>query len=122
MGDLRFNFWFGVSQTVAKRVIFGTPFYYRFIRRCFPNEIKVVPKDSRRVQFLTEVPESSFANMLDDEETSSTSDSGTFSSDEGQGDKEKKEMILASKHFESLQVRYNPTDRFAKAQWLYPST
>ena len=40
IGDLRVNVWFGVSKTVAKRVILGTPFYYRFIRGCFPNEKK----------------------------------------------------------------------------------
>ena len=68
---------------MAKRVILGTPFYYRFIRGCFPNEKKIVPKYFRLVQILTEDPESSLANALDDYETSSTSDSKTYSSKEG---------------------------------------
>ena len=68
LGDLRFNVWFGVRRTVAKRVILGTPFYYRFARGCFPNEKKIVPKDSRPVLILTEDPESSLANAPDDYE------------------------------------------------------
>ena len=50
LGDLRVKFCFSVSRTsgpVAKRVILGTPFYYRLIRGCFPNETKIVPKNSR---------------------------------------------------------------------------
>ena len=44
LGDLRVNVWFGVSRTVTKRVILGTPFYYQFIRECFPNEKKASPR------------------------------------------------------------------------------
>ena len=58
LGDLRVNFWFGVSRTVAKRVILGTPFYYLFILGCFPNEKKTFYKESRPVPILTEDAES----------------------------------------------------------------
>ena len=77
LGDFRFNVWFGVSRTMAKRFILGTPFYYRFIRGCFPNEKKIVPKDSCPVPILTEDPEASLANALYDYERSSTTDSDT---------------------------------------------
>ena len=40
IGDLRLQVWFGVSRSVAKRVILGTPFYYRFVRATFPLEHK----------------------------------------------------------------------------------
>ena len=107
---------------MAKRVILGTPFYYRFIRGCFPNEKKIVPKDSRPVPILTEDPESSLANAIDAYERSPTSDSEKSSFDEGQGGSDAQEMLLASTDLASLQVGDDPTVRVARAQWLDPWT
>ena len=74
------------------------------------------------MQILTEYPESSLANALDDYERSSTSDSETSSSDEGKEDTDAPEMLLASKDLASLQVGDDPTVRVARAQWLDPWT
>ena len=115
LGDLRVNVWFGLSRSVAKRVILGTPFYYRVIRECFPKDKKIVPKDSRTVHILTEDHGLSLAKTLKNE-TSSTNDSETSSSDEAKGGKDRPEMLLASADLDSLQVGDDPTVRVAKPQ------
>ena len=122
LGDLRVNICLGASRTVAKRVILGTPFYYRFIGGCFPNEKKIFLKDSRPVPILTDDPDSSLANAIDDYERLSTSDSESSSSDERQKETEEQEMLLASTYLASLQVGDDPTVRVARAQWLDPWT
>ena len=120
MEYLRSNVSFGLYGTLAKRVVLGAPFYYRFIRGCFPNEKTIFPRDSRPVPILTEDPESTLSNTLEDYERYSTPESETYSSDEGQGDKDRSEMLLASTDLSPIQVGYDHTVRAAKAQWLDP--
>ena len=74
------------------------------------------------MSILTEDPDSSLANALDDYERSSTSESEKSSSKEGQGDTDTTEMLLASTDLASLQVGDYPTVRVAKAQWIDPLT
>ena len=71
---------------------------------------------------LTEDPESSLANAIDDYERSSTSDSETSSFDEGQDGSDAPEMLLASTDLASLQVGDDPTVCVARAQLLDPWT